>query len=207
MDPRLQCIIFVLSFLCMCNLSQSNMRSCVTYTNSQLPEPTLPGWRLTGHVFLRLEVTPIGGDYWWVNIGVLRVILKKLNMLDSSNALHISKVTLLVFRVRCGTLNTNQSRKCECVREFPLIDFNALIWGLSVCEIDFCWTIRTETEAYCLHCSGTGAVLQLIIFCCLLGAREDVFNNTNVNHLTITRESTYASWMMSPWQMIHKLWF
>ena len=33
----------------------------------------------------------------------------------------------IVFRVRCGTLNTNQSKECECVVEFPLIHFNFLI--------------------------------------------------------------------------------
>ena len=33
---------------------------------------------------------------------------------------------LLVFLcVRCGTLNTNQSKEFECVMEFPLIHFNA----------------------------------------------------------------------------------
>ena len=40
---------------------------------------------------------------------------------------HIPKVVLLVFRVRCGTLNSNQSKECECVMEFPLSHFNVLI--------------------------------------------------------------------------------
>lgn len=48
----------------MCSLTGAFMRSCVTYTNSQLPEPTVSKWRLTDHVFQRLEVTSIGGDYW-----------------------------------------------------------------------------------------------------------------------------------------------
>ena len=38
--------------------------------------------------------------------------------------IRIPKVTLLVFCVRCGTLNSNQSKECECVMEFPLIHFN-----------------------------------------------------------------------------------
>ena len=38
----------------------------------------------------------------------------------------IPKVTLFVFRMRCGTLNSNQSKVCECVLEFPLIYFNIL---------------------------------------------------------------------------------
>ena len=43
----------------------------------------------------------------------------------------IPKVTLLVFRVRCGTLNSNQPEGRECVVEFSLIHFNVLIQGLS----------------------------------------------------------------------------
>ena len=40
----------------------------------------------------------------------------------------IPKVTLLVvFRMRCGTLNSNQSKdSCEWVMEFPFIHFNVL---------------------------------------------------------------------------------
>ena len=38
----------------------------------------------------------------------------------------ISKVTLPLFRVRCGTLNSNQSKECKCIMEFPLIHFNIL---------------------------------------------------------------------------------
>ena len=54
----------LIGLACACYLSEVYMRSCVTYTNSQLPQPTVSKWRLTGHVFLRLEVTSIGGDYW-----------------------------------------------------------------------------------------------------------------------------------------------
>ena len=46
------------------SLADVNLRSCVTYTNSQLPQPTVAKWRLINHVFLRLEVIAIGGDYW-----------------------------------------------------------------------------------------------------------------------------------------------
>ena len=38
----------------------------------------------------------------------------------------ISKVTLPVFRVCCGTLNSNQSKECKRLMEFPLIHFNIL---------------------------------------------------------------------------------
>ena len=38
--------------------------------------------------------------------------------------IRIPKVTLLVFCVRCGTLNSNQAKECEYVMEFPLIHFN-----------------------------------------------------------------------------------
>ena len=43
----------------------------------------------------------------------------------------IPKVTLLLFRVRCETLNTNQFRECECVMGFPFIHFNVPLLGLS----------------------------------------------------------------------------
>ena len=39
----------------------------------------------------------------------------------------IPNVTLLVFRVRCGALNSNQSKEYECVMEFPMIYFNILM--------------------------------------------------------------------------------
>ena len=43
----------------------------------------------------------------------------------------IPKITLFVFRLRCGTLNTNQPKECECIMEFPLSHFNVLMLGLS----------------------------------------------------------------------------
>ena len=46
-----------------------------------------------------------------------------------NTCVNISKVALLVFRVHCGTLTSNQ--ECECVMEFPLIHFNDLMQGLS----------------------------------------------------------------------------
>ena len=39
----------------------------------------------------------------------------------------IPKVMLLVFHGCCGTLNSNQSKECECVMKYPLIHFNILI--------------------------------------------------------------------------------
>ena len=41
------------------------------------------------------------------------------------------KEILLVFRVRCGTTNSNQTEECECVVKFPLIHFNILTYGYS----------------------------------------------------------------------------
>ena len=38
----------------------------------------------------------------------------------------------LFFRVRCGTLNSNQSEEYECAMEFPLSHFNVLLLGLSL---------------------------------------------------------------------------
>ena len=67
MDSTLRySVVCTVCFLGVWGVSEASMRSCVTYTNSQLPEPTLSGWRLTQHVFLRLEVSPVGGDYWSV---------------------------------------------------------------------------------------------------------------------------------------------
>ena len=37
----------------------------------------------------------------------------------------LPKITLLVFRVRCGTLNCNLSEESECVMEFPMSHFKA----------------------------------------------------------------------------------
>ena len=34
---------------------------------------------------------------------------------------------LLVFRVRCGTVNSNQAKEYGCVMQFPLIHFNVLV--------------------------------------------------------------------------------
>ncbi len=55
--------LMLLSYVSQC-AAQSYMGACVTYTNSQLPAPTLDDWRLMGHVFLRMDVPSIGGDYW-----------------------------------------------------------------------------------------------------------------------------------------------
>ena len=38
-------------------------------------------------------------------------------------------ITLRVFRVCCATLNSNQSKECECVVEFPLTHFNVFNKG------------------------------------------------------------------------------
>ena len=38
-----------------------------------------------------------------------------------------------VSRVRCATLNSNQSKECERIMEFPLIHFNILREDLSTC--------------------------------------------------------------------------
>ena len=45
--------------------------------------------------------------------------------------IRIPKLTLLVFRVRCGSLNCSQYQEREGIMEFPLIPFNVLIQGLS----------------------------------------------------------------------------
>ena len=37
----------------------------------------------------------------------------------------ITPVTMLIFRVRFGTVNKNQSQECEYIVKFPLIRFNA----------------------------------------------------------------------------------
>ena len=42
-------------------------------------------------------------------------------------SMRILKVALLVFRVHCGTFNSNQSKQCECIMKFPLIHFNVHI--------------------------------------------------------------------------------
>ena len=39
----------------------------------------------------------------------------------------VSKVALLVYRARCGTLTTNQSKQFGCVMKFATIHFNDLI--------------------------------------------------------------------------------
>ena len=49
----------------------------------------------------------------------------------------IPKVTLLLFRVRCGTLNSNESKEYECLMEFPLIHFNLLLLGFSGYDLKF----------------------------------------------------------------------
>ena len=50
----------------------------------------------------------------------------------------IPKVTLLVFcRVRCGTLNSDQSKECDNVMEFPLLRFNVLK-ALRDVQVIFC---------------------------------------------------------------------
>ena len=43
----------------------------------------------------------------------------------------ITPVTMLIFRVRFGTVNKNQSQECEYIVKFPLIRFNAF----SACEL------------------------------------------------------------------------
>ena len=43
----------------------------------------------------------------------------------------IPKIMLLVFRVRCGTLKSNQPKEFECIMEFPLTHYNVFKKGLS----------------------------------------------------------------------------
>ena len=43
----------------------------------------------------------------------------------------IAKVMILVFRTRCGTLNSNQSKDCDRIMELLLSHFNVFISGLS----------------------------------------------------------------------------
>ena len=51
----------------------------------------------------------------------------KKNPTDFSFRGHIAKVTVLIFRVCCWTLNSNQPKECGCIMEFPLNHYNILI--------------------------------------------------------------------------------
>ena len=53
------------------------------------------------------------------------------NYLKHLCIISMTKVGLLVFMCVVELLNTNQSKECECIMEFPLINFNVLIKGLS----------------------------------------------------------------------------
>ena len=68
----------------------------------------------------------------------LFLVISKVYMLHIlMESIIIPKVTLFVFRVRCGTLKSNQSKELECAREYPLIHFNVLIKFLLGCEMTF----------------------------------------------------------------------
>ena len=60
----------------------------------------------------------------------MRTSLNNYKQSQYRSSHRIPKVTLPVFRVRCGTLNGNKCKECECIMEFPLIHFNVLTLDL-----------------------------------------------------------------------------
>ena len=60
-------------------------------------------------------------DHLKIYIAILK-IMKEVNGMKN-----IPRVTVLVFSFRCGTLNSNQSKICGYVMEFPFSYFNVLL--------------------------------------------------------------------------------
>lgn len=77
------------------------------------------------------------------------------------------KVTVHVFWARIGTLNSNQSKACERVMEFPFHSFNALIKGLSGYDRNPN-DLPLETELLC----------EVLIFFLTTGFVENLLNPT-----------------------------
>ena len=74
------------------------------------------------------------------------------NKPDFSFRGHIPKVMVLIFRVHCGTLNSNQSKEYECVMEFPLNHYPDLR-SFEIYAVQKPYSVDSDTRSFYLYIS------------------------------------------------------